>query len=52
MTVLQYLRESQVGTTAEILKLKREDSHGFDVLMKMAREQMVNNNVVVEEPAK
>ena len=52
MTVLKYIVESKVATTAEILAFKRVDSAGFDGLLKMAEDEMRHNNITIDIPAK
>lgn len=50
MTVLKYVVESKVATTAEILAYKREDPKGFDSFLLMAAEEMRNNNIPIDAP--
>lgn len=51
MTPLKYLTASKVGTTTEILALKREDPKGFYTILEFAKEEMKNNNIPIEEPS-
>lgn len=48
-TPLKYVRESGVANTKEILDLKKEDPKGFDTLMDMARSEMRNKGIEIEE---
>ena len=52
MTPLKYLVQSGVGNNSEILALKREHPEDFQKLIQMAREEMKNNNIEIEEPVK
>lgn len=50
MTATQYLKETGVATSTELIKFAREDKKGFDELKEMAREQAAHNGIVLEEP--
>ena len=51
MTIVQYIRESGVGTTAEIMRFAKEDREGFETMKRWAREQAENLGVVIEVAA-
>ena len=48
MTVLQYLRQSGVATTAEIMALAKEHPADFERLKQMAREQAEHQGIKLE----
>lgn len=52
MTVLKYFLSCNVGTTAEILALKRDNPKDFDIIMAWTREQMRHNGIEIDESAK
>lgn len=51
MTLLDYIRQSGVASTKELMELKRDDPKGFDTIKSWAKEQAANQGVVLEEKA-
>jgi hypothetical protein len=51
MTPTQYLKESGVGTSAEIIKMAREDKAGFETLKQWAIEEAAAKGITLEVPA-
>jgi hypothetical protein len=49
-TPLQYIRDSGVASTKEIMELSKSDKDGYNTLIRFAREQMANLGVEIEEP--
>lgn len=50
MTVVQYLKETGVATSAEIMGYAKADKAGFETLKQWAREQAANLGITLEEP--
>lgn len=40
MTPIEYLRKVGAATAPEIIRLKREDPHAFDVILKLTKVEM------------
>lgn len=51
MTLVQYLKETGVGTSAEIMGLAKADPAGFTLLKEWAKQQAAANGVTIEEAA-
>ena len=49
MTPVQYLRESGVATSAELIAYANADKDGFDTLKKWAKEQAAAQGVQLED---
>ena len=50
MTIVQYIKETGVATSMEIMTYARSDKEGFETLKRWAREQAANLGVPIEEP--
>jgi len=50
MTALQYLRNSGVATTAEIMALAKASPKDYQDLLRYSREEMTNKGIAIEEP--
>ena len=48
MTPTQYLRESGVGTSSEIIAMARQDKAGFETLKQWAIEEAAAKGVTLE----
>lgn len=50
VTILKYLLGTQVATSAEIIRLKKENPKDYDILIQWAHEQAKNEGVEIEAP--
>lgn len=49
MTVLKYLMQTGVATSAEIIKLKNEHPKDFEDVKDIARQQMLSEGIEIED---